>query len=253
VTDPTAPVTLVTGATGTIGQALVRRFADQGHDVAIHYRRDEDAAQALAAAVRDSGRRAHPVYADLAVADIGAECERLLDESEGALGALHSVVLNASAQHLTPWADMGPDSWDAMYRQSLRHTAVLLQRAGKRLPSGGALVVVGSIEGLRPAEGHAAYAVMKAATHHLVLAAAHELGPRGIRVVGIAPGLVDRPRLAHEWPDGFARWNATAALGRPVTADEVASVTAFCASTAATGLTGVVIPVDAGWSAAPGW
>jgi 3-oxoacyl-[acyl-carrier protein] reductase len=94
---------------------------------------------------------------------------------------------------------------------------------------------------------------MKAAMHHLVAAAAHELGPKGIRVIGVAPGLVDSEKVQTEWPEGVERFNKVAALGRPVTPNEVANLVTFLATPAASGITGVTIPVDAGWSAHPGW
>ena len=94
---------------------------------------------------------------------------------------------------------------------------------------------------------------MKAAMHHLVAAAANELGPKGIRVIGIAPGLIDSDKVQAEWPEGVARFNSVASLGRPVTANEVANIVTFVATPAASGIIGVTIPVDAGWSAHPGW
>jgi NAD(P)-dependent dehydrogenase (short-subunit alcohol dehydrogenase family) len=100
---------------------------------------------------------------------------------------------------------------------------------------------------------HAPYAVAKAALHHLVSAAAHELGGRRVRVTGVVPGLVDRAGLEEAWPEGVARYRAAAALARPVTADEVAAGVAFLASGAASGITGTTLTIDAGWSSAPGW
>jgi 3-oxoacyl-[acyl-carrier protein] reductase len=71
--------------------------------------------------------------------------------------------------------------------------------------------------------------------------------------VGVAPGLIDSDGLAQDWPEGVERWRRASALGRPVTASEVAATVAFLASPAASGITGTTITVDAGWSAAPGW
>ena len=244
---------LVTGATGTIGAAVVRRLAAGGYDIAIHHRGSPEAATALAEEVLHSGRRAAVVAAELTEVDLDRVVEGLLDEVAAGLGTPEVVVLNAAAQDLTPWSGLDSAAWDRMYAGVLRHTAVLLHAAAERMVSGGVLVVVGSIEGLRAAPEHSAYAVMKAATHHLVAAAAHELGPRGIRVVGVAPGLVERPGLAREWPQGYHRWVSASALGRTVSATEVAEVVAFLASAGAAAVTGVVLPVDAGWSAAPGW
>jgi 3-oxoacyl-[acyl-carrier protein] reductase len=248
---------LVTGASGGLGRAVALALAHAGHDIGVHYRRDADGAAATVAAVEGAGRRAVALHADLGVddaAELDAACEHLLDRAAGALGdAPGVVVLSAFPQHLVPWDDLDAAAWDAYHRGGLRPTAVLLHRAAARMAPGGVLVAVGSIEGWRPATAHAPYAVAKAAVHHLVAAAAHELGPRGVRVVGVAPGLVDRPGLEQDWPEGVARYRAASSLGRPVTPAEVASAVAFLASPAASGVTGTVLAVDAGWSAAPGW
>ncbi|WP_392543643.1 SDR family NAD(P)-dependent oxidoreductase [Oryzobacter telluris] len=247
---------LVTGASGGLGAALALALAQAGHDVGVHYRGDRVGAEAVAEAVEAAGRRATLLHADLAVADATAldrTCEDLLDACADALGPVDVVVLNAFPQDHTAWTDLDTAAWDAMHRGGLRPTTALLHRATARMQPGGVAVAVGSIEGLRPAPAHAAYAVAKAALHHLVAAAAHELGPRGVRVVGVAPGLVARDGLEEAWPEGVARWRATAALGRPVEPEEVAAAVAFLASPAASGITGTTLTIDAGWSSAPGW
>ncbi len=136
-------------------------------------------------------------------------------------------------------------------------TAAMIQAAAANMlnhdHANKSIIVLGSIEGIRPAANHAPYATMKAATHHLVTAAAHELGRHGIRVVGIAPGLVDRHGLREDWPQGVESFEKTAALGRTVTAREIAETVAWLSSPAASAITGVTIPVDAGWSSHPGW
>lgn len=247
---------LVTGASGGLGRAIALHLARAGHDVAIHYRGDRDGAVTTADAVTATGRRAHPVAADLAVADpveLDAVCAGLLDAATASLGTLEVVVLNAYPQDLTPWDELDSATWDRFDEAGIRPTRALLHAAAGRLRPGGVIVTVGSIEGFRAAPGHLAYAVSKAALHHLTAGAAHELGPRGIRVVGVAPGLISRDGLEADWPEGVHRWRRASALRRPVTAEEVAATVAFLASPAASGITGVTVPVDAGWSAAPGW
>ena len=247
---------LVTGASGGLGRAVALALAADGQSVGVHYRSDAVGAGAAGVDVVGVGRRAAALHADHAVDDAAAldrACEHLLDACTTAVGAPDVVVLNAFPQHAVAWDDLDTAAWDAYHRGGLRPTAALLHRAAARLGPGGVIVVIGSIEGLRPAPDHTPYAVAKAALHHLTAAAASELGGRGIRVVAVAPGLIDRDGLAQDWPEGVERWNRASALGRSVTASEVAATVAFLASPAASGITGTTITVDAGWSASPGW
>lgn len=247
---------LVTGASGGLGRAVAVALAAAGHDVGVHYRGDAGGADETVRQVERGGRRATALHADLDTDGPGgcdAVCTDLLDRCADALATPDVVVLNAFPQHHVAWDDLDAAAWDAYHRAGLRPTAVLLRQAAARMAAGGALVVVGSIEGARPMPTHAPYAVAKAALEHLVRAAAQELGPHGVRVVGVAPGLVTRDGLEEAWPEGVARYRAAAALGRPVTPEEVAATIAFLASPAASGITGTTVTVDAGWSAAPGW
>lgn len=247
---------LVTGASGGLGRAIAVALAGAGHDVAVHYRGDAEGAAATAARVEAAGCRAVTVHADLAVDDADAldrACDDLLDACATALSAPDVVVLNAFPQDLVAWRDLDTAAWDAAHRGGLRPTAALLHRATDRMGPGGVVVTIGSIEGFRAAPAHTPYAVAKAALHHLTGAAASEVGGRGIRVVGVAPGLVDREGLEEAWPEGVARFRRASALGRPVTPQEVAATVAFLASPAASGITGTTVTVDAGWSTSPGW
>jgi 3-oxoacyl-[acyl-carrier protein] reductase len=209
---------LVTGASGGLGRGIAVALAAAGHDIGVHYRSDAVGAAAAVTDVEAVGRRATALHADLAVddpAELDRACDDLLDACTAALGAPDVVVLNAFPQHVVAWGDLDTAAWDTYHRGGLRPTTSLLHRAAARLAPGGVIVVISSIEGRRPAPGHTPYGVAKAALDHLTAAAAHELGSSGIRVVGVAPGLIDRERLERDWPEGVDRWKRASALGRP--------------------------------------
>ena len=186
---------LVTGASGGLGREVAAALAAAGHDIAVHWRTDEAGARSAAAGVEGHGRRAHlcrptsPSRAPRPSTPPAPPCST----TPRPPSARSTSWSSAAAQDLTPWDDLVAADWDTLYRAGLRSAAVLLHAAGARMRPGGVIVTIGSIEGLRPARGHAPYAVTKAALHHLTVAAAYELGPLGVRVVGVAPGLVDRP------------------------------------------------------------
>jgi NAD(P)-dependent dehydrogenase (short-subunit alcohol dehydrogenase family) len=247
---------LVTGASGGLGRAVAVALAGAGHDVGVHYRGDAEGAAETVRQVEATGRRGTALHADLAVADAAAldrTVEDLLGRCTGAVGDPSVVVLSAAPQDHVVWDELDTAAWDTHLVGGLRPTAALLRGAAARMAGEGVVVVVGSVEGVRATAAGAAYGATKAALHHLVATSAQVLGPRGVRVVGVAPGLVDREGLEEDWPEGVARWRAATALGRAVTPREVAATIAFLASGDASGITGTTVTVDAGWSAHPAW
>lgn len=166
----------------------------------------------------------------------------------------------ACAGVVPPWsttAELDPDAWDAVFAVNARGTALTLREAARRMPDGGAVVVVASLNGWRGDPNIASYVASKHAAVGLTRAAALDLGRRGIRVNAVAPGpiatdaLLDRMRsraAAGGLPLDAALDAAAAAtaLGRIATSDEVASAVLFLASPLAAGTTGHLLPVDGG-------
>ena len=150
---------LVTGATGTLGQAVVARFAAAGAHVGIHYRSDESAARVLAETF--SGEL---LQADFGREDVAKVCSKVIS-----VFPANIFILNASAQDVTAWNELTIEKFDDMYRNSLRATAAMLFAAAEHLRTSQhdnkVIVLIGSIEGIRPAPHHAAYSTMKAAIH----------------------------------------------------------------------------------------
>ena len=134
-----------------------------------------------------------------------------------------------------------------MIGATLMSAVNLAQAAHSTMGPGASIINISSVEATSPFPRHAHYAAAKAALESFTRSAAMEWGAAGVRVNAVAPGLIDRPGLDLDWPEGVAWWRRTSPLGRPVTPDEVADAVLFLAD--ASGVAGVVLPVDGGWSA----
>jgi 3-oxoacyl-[acyl-carrier protein] reductase len=239
---------LVTGSSMGLGVGIARRLHAAGARVAVHYATHRNAAEALA---RELGPRACVVGGD-----VERDAQRMCDEVVAAFGALDAVVNNAAIQPVAALLDLGPDDVAELLRVNVAGVVALTRAASLRMIErgrGGAFVDVASIEGLQPAAGHSHYAAAKAAVLMHARAAALELGPHGIRVNAVAPGLIDRAGLDAAWPDGVNRWLAACPLGRLGTPDDVADAVLFLLSDAARWITGATLVVDGGMLARPTW
>jgi NAD(P)-dependent dehydrogenase (short-subunit alcohol dehydrogenase family) len=148
---------------------------------------------------------------------------------------------------------MQPADWDAVFASNLRTAFECLQAAGRRMAArgSGAIVNVTSIQAFRPAESLAHYSAAKAGLEMLTRSAAVELGPSGVRVNAVAPGLVWREGLESAWPEGVGRFREASPLGRVGQPEEVADCCLFLASPAARFVTGTTLVVDGGVLAGP--
>lgn len=238
---------LITGASGGLGAALARRFAEAGAEVICHAHARPERAEALAAELQAANRAAHAVQADLS----DPEAARALVAQAA---PLHGLVHAAARQDLAALAETSAALWREMMAADLdaaHHLLAAFAAAPGGALAGRAAVLVSSIEGARPAPGHGAYAAAKAGLEALAKAAAQEYAP--VRVNALAPGLIDRPGLGEQWPEGLARWRAAAPLARPAAPEEIADAALFLASDAARFVTGTVLTADGGVAAGPGW
>jgi NAD(P)-dependent dehydrogenase (short-subunit alcohol dehydrogenase family) len=243
--DLTGRVAVVTGASGTIGSGIARRLHEAGASVLVHAGTRPEAAEALTA---DLGGRAAAASGDVE-RDAGAICRAAV----AAFGALHVVVNNAGIQPVVPLDAIGTADAAEMLRVNVGGVIAMTREGAGLMPTGGAVVNVSSIEGLQPAHGHSHYAASKAAVIMHTRAAALELGPRGIRVNCVSPGLIDAAGLEKAWPEGVARWHAAAPLHRLGQAADVADAVLFLASDAARWITGANLVVDGGVLAHNTW
>ena len=249
--DFTGKVVLVTGGAGGIGQGIVARFAEAGATVAIHYYTSGSAAVALAEQIVAAGGHAATFTANLTETDAATQLVEALVERFGRLDVL---VNNAAQQSLAGLLDMSAADWDAMIAATLRSVFLCTQAAARQMIAqgeGGAIVNITSIEAEQPAPMHSHYNAAKAGVLMHTRAAAGELGAHGIRVNAVAPGLIWRAGLESAWPEGVARWQATAPLGRLGQPADVADACLFLASPAARWITGASLHVDGGVTTGP--
>jgi NAD(P)-dependent dehydrogenase (short-subunit alcohol dehydrogenase family) len=168
-------------------------------------------------------------------------------ERHGGIGA---VVYAAGTARVTPILEIAASEWDLVVGVNLTGALNTLQATAPYIPPGGSFTLISSIDSAAPVAGLAHYSAAKAGGEALVRSAALELGPRGIRVNAILPGVVRTPLMAPmlERPGVSEAFVDQTPLGRIAAGADVADVAAFLASPSARWITGVSLPVDGGMS-----
>jgi NAD(P)-dependent dehydrogenase (short-subunit alcohol dehydrogenase family) len=249
--DLSGKVAVVTGAGRGIGAVIARRLAEAGAVVAVHFRTSDEGAREVVAGIAASGGRAAAVGADLT--DAGS-VEQMFGEVVDSLGRLDVLVNNAGIYPLSPLTEMAESEWDAVINTNLKSVHLCTQRAARVMieqGEGGAIVNIASVEGEVPAPMHSHYTSAKAGALMHTRSAALELGPHAIRVNAVSPGLIWRPGLEEDWPEGVERWVKTAPLGRLGRPEDVADACLFLVSPGSRWISGATLAVDGGVLARP--
>ncbi len=243
---------LVTGASRGIGRASASALADAGAHVLVHYGRSAQEAESLVARVRSKGGRADAIRADLGTPD-GATL--LAKEVRSIVGErLDVLVLNAGISKAATIRDYTVEDFDNLFATNVRSPFFLVQQLLPVLGEGSNIIAISSIGahavvGIPDLDNPSvlAYASTKGALETLVKNWAAILGPRGIRVNAVAPGVIDtdmsnftKTEVGRSVALGM---QALKRIGKP---EDVADVVAFLASDAARWITGASIPVDGG-------
>jgi NAD(P)-dependent dehydrogenase (short-subunit alcohol dehydrogenase family) len=244
--DLTGQVAIVTGASGNIGAGIARRLHEAGASVAVHANARREGADAI---VSELGSRAIAI-----VGDVERDAAALCAVTVEAFGAVNIVVNNAGIQPVAPINAISAHDMSEMLRVNVGGVAAMTREAAALMTGDRCSVVnISSIEGLQPAFMHSHYCASKAAVIMHTRAAALELGPQGIRVNCVSPGLIDVDGLEEGWPDGVARWAAAAPLHRRGTPGDIADAVLFLVSPAAKWVTGANLVVDGGVLAHNTW
>lgn len=241
-------VTVVTGGSRGIGAAVCRRLAADGHDVVIGYVDHTAAAEAVADEVLEAGARSVVVRMDTSVE---ADVERLFAAAEERLGPVTGLVNNAGVTGpLGRLADTDTADLRRVVDVNLLGTLLCARRAAQLMaPRGnGVIVNVSSAAATLGSPGdYVHYAATKAAVDALTLGLAKELGPDGIRVNAVAPGLIDTEmHAAMGDPNRARRAAGTIPLRRPGRAEEIAAAVAWLMSPDASYASGAVLRVSGG-------
>ena len=243
---------LVTGASRGIGRATALALARAGAHVLVHYGRSAQEAKSLVDEIQAKGGRANAISADLGTPD-GASL--LAEQVRSTVGnRLDVLVLNAGISKSARIADYTVGDFDNLFATNVRGPFFLLQQLLPILAEGSSIVVISSL-GARMVVGKPglenpsilAYASTKGALETLVKNWAAILGPRGIRVNAVAPGVIDTDMSSFTKTEAGREaalgMQALKRIGKP---EDVADVVAFVASDAARWITGASIPVDGG-------
>lgn len=243
---------LVTGASRGIGRATALALARAGAHVLVHYGGSAQEAESLVDEIQTKGGRANAIQVDLGTPDGASLLAKRVRSIVGE--RLDVLVLNAGIGKSAPIADYTVEDFDSLVATNLRGPFFLVQQLLPILGEGSSIVVISSL-GARTVVGKPgienpsilAYASTKGALETLVKNWAAILGPSGIRVNAVAPGVIDtdmsnftKTEAGREVALGM---QALKRLGKP---EDVADVVAFVASDAARWITGASIPVDGG-------
>lgn len=237
-------IAFVTGASRGIGRAIALQLARNGAHVAVNCRQSKKEAMAVCDAIEEAGRKSLLVIGDTCREE---DVEVMFGQIEGVLGRPDIVVNNAAYALCKPFLDYTVDEWKSqLFYKGLGYFLT----ARRAMPSmieqrAGVIINVLSTTAQRDGAGEIAYAATNGAAAALTRGLASEFGEYGIRVNAVMIMWADNA-FDPENPD-HAKWLGRFALGRVTKVEEVAEVVSFLASSRASGITGAIVPADAGF------
>lgn len=239
----TAKVAIVTGASKGIGAGIALRLAAGGARVVVNYSRSDADAQVVVDRILAAGGQAIAVKADLSKPE---QVQPLIDAAIAAYGQLDILVNNAGVYQVDSLDTLSADSFDTHFNLNVRGLLLATQAATRVMPAGGVVVNISSGLAHSPYPMVHVYCATKAAVDALTRTLGMELGPRGIRVVGIAPGFVATEGNAESAKGMSDFLVAKTPLGRVGQPSDIAAAVAYAVSGDAGWVTGTTIDVSGG-------
>jgi len=243
-------IALITGSSRGIGRAIALRLASEGARVVVNYRRNAEQAAAVVAEVQQLGSSASAVQADMSNGD---DVRAMFQQVKEQFGYLDIFVANAAATSFRPLLRQGEHNITRTFDLTIKGFLVAVQAVVPLMQGrNGKIVTISGIDSLRALSGHGLLGAAKAALENLTMYLAHELGPQGIAVNSINPGLIetDSSKTYSGGEHGYAQYvrdvlpqTPAGRVGRP---EDVAAVTAFLCSEDADFIRGQTLLVDGG-------
>lgn len=241
----TGKVAIVTGSSKGIGAGIIERLASDGAAVVVNYSRSKKEAEALVAKVTAAGGQALAVQADISQPD---QVTALFAATQEHFGRLDILVNNAGIYEFAETIDaVTPEHIDRLFNLNVKGLILATQAAAKQFgPEGGVVVNISSGVAITPMVAAQVYSATKGAVDVLTRGLALELGPRKIRVVGIAPGLVSTEGTSDMAQEMTAAIVSRTPLGRVGEPGDIAAAVAFVVSADGGWITGETIQVGGG-------
>lgn len=245
-------VALVTGASGGLGRAICEEFAREGADCVVVYHHDQKEGEQTARSVRELGRRAELVQADVGNED---HVKAMISRAEAAFGRIDILVANAGVGSCKPLLETTLADFERLIQTNLigtyltvRHGAELMARK-----KSGKIITMSSVHGLGATHYCSLYEATKAAIINFSRGAAFDLSEFNIQVNVLAPGAVPVPKDPPPAPESelYKAWMQFTPLGRFGTPWDVARAAVFLAGADSDWMTGQVISIDGGITAGP--